>query len=212
MCSAFEIKRSSKQGESTVSKDFSSFLNVAVGGPQATGKSSLLRIVSQQRPEFEVIFFGEHLPDDFLALAPSEKGRIRGGVARRIASKLVRRDSVKIVDLHYLDLREPNPKIQPADFLSYFDLLVFLMAPPEVLLERRMADTTRNDRPMTLADVGEDVEAHLEYHVELVDVGMNATLMDCQAQPLDVAMELLRRIEAAIRPCSLTNESPSKYK
>jgi adenylate kinase len=195
-----------------VSKDFTSFLNVAVGGPQATGKSSVLRIVSQQCPEFEVIFFGEQLPVDFLALAPSEIERIRAEVARRIASKLARRDSVKIVDLHYLDLREPNPKIQPADFLSCFDLLVFLTAPPEVLLERRMADTTRNDRPMTLADVRRDVKAHLEYHDELVNVGMNAALMDCQAQPLDVVTELLRRIDSAMRPCSLTSDSPNKYK
>ena len=212
MCSAFAIKQSSKREESTVSKDFSSFLNVAVGGPQATGKSSVLRIVSQQRPEFEMIFFGEQLQDDFLVLAPSEKERIRAGVTRRIASNLARRDSVKIVDLHYLDLREPNPKIQPVHFLSCFDLLVFLTAPPKVLLERRMADTTRNDRPMTLADVRGDVEAHLEYHDELVNVGMNATLMNCQAQPLDIAMELLRRIDAAMRPCSLTSDSPSKYK
>ncbi len=195
-----------------MSKDFSRFLNVAVGGPQATGKSSVLRIVSQQRPEFEVIFFGEQLPADFLALAPSEIERIRAEVARRIASKLARRDSVKIVDLHYLDLREPNPKIQPADFLSCFDLLVFLTAPPEALLERRMADTTRNDRPMTLANVRRDVEAHLEYHDELLDVGMNTTLIDCQAQPLDVAMELLRRIDAAMKSCSLTSDSLSKYK
>lgn len=195
-----------------MSKDFSNFLNVAVGGPQATGKSSVLRIVSQQRPEFEVMFFGEQLPDDFLALAPSEIERIRAGIARRIASTLARRDSVKIVDLHYLDLREPNPRIQPAGFLSCFDLLVFLTAPPEVLLERRMADTTRNDRPMTLADVRRDVEAHLEYYDELVDVGMNVTLIDCQAQPVDVAIELLRRIDTAMRPCALTSESLSKYK
>ena len=62
-----------------MSNDFSTFLNVAVGGPPATGKSSVLRIVSQQRPEFEVIFFGEQLPDDFLALAQSEKERLRDG-------------------------------------------------------------------------------------------------------------------------------------
>jgi|SRR5215216_3776145 len=198
MCSASAIKQGNKRGDSTISKDFSSVVNVAVGGPQATGKSSALRIVSQQRPEFDVIFFGEQLPNDFLALAPSEIQRLRARVARRIASKLAHRDSVKIVDLHYLDLREANPKIQPADFLSCFDLLVFLTARPEVLLERRMADTTRNDRSITLTDIKADVDAHLEYHDELVDVGMNAILIDCQAQPLDVALELLRRIDAAV--------------
>lgn len=182
-----------------MSKVSSKFLNVAVGGPQATGKSSVLRIVSQQRPEFEAIFFGEQLPDDFPALAPSEIVRIRADVTKRIATTLALRDSVKIVDLHYLDLRESNSKIQPPDFLSCFDLLVFLTAPPQVLLERRMADTTRKERPMTLADLTEDVEAHLKYRNELVLSGMNTILMDCQPHPLEVSTELLRRIDSYMK-------------
>jgi len=183
-----------------VSKDFPGFLNIAVGGPQAVGKSSVLRIVSQQHPEFEVTFSGEELPADFLALAPSEKERIRTDVTRRITSSLARRDSVKIVDLHYLDFREANPRIQPTDFLSCFDLLVFLTAPPEVILKRRMADRNRMDRPTELGEVKREVEAHLEYRNTLVDAGRNTALIDCQPQLEDVAMKLMNLIDAGMQP------------
>ena len=114
----------------------SGFLNIAVGGPQGSGKSSVLRLVSQHHPEFEVMHFGDELPGEWLSLTPDQKKRIRAEVTKRISSNLARRDSVKIVDLHYLDLREHNPRIQTIDFLSCFDLLVFLTAPPEVLLHR----------------------------------------------------------------------------
>lgn len=179
-----------------MSKAFSSCANVAVGGPQAVGKTSALRALAQLRPEFDMIFFGEQLPDDFQDHTRAEKEHIRARAARRIASKLARRESVTVVDLHYIDLREPNPKIQQAEFLSCFDLMVFLNVSPEVLLERRTRDTIRKDRPMTLAHTRKDLGAHLKFFNELVRDGMAAALIESQGQPLDVAKELARHIDA----------------
>ena len=180
-----------------MSKAPSRFVNVAVGGPQAVGKTSALLALAQLRPEFDVIFFGEQLPDDFLDRTQAEKELARAMVTRRIASKLARRESVTVVDLHYLEIREPNPKIQPADFLSCFDLLVFLKAPPEALLRRRTTDTTRNDRPMMLSDLRKDLDVHFKYFNQLVSDGIEAVLIDCQGQPLDIVKELTWHIDQA---------------
>jgi hypothetical protein len=178
-----------------VSKTCSSLVNVAVGGPQAVGKSSALRALAQLRPEFDMIFFGEQLPSDFLDYSQAQKDHIRTRVAKGIASKMARGESVTVIDMHYLDLREPNPRVQRAGFLSCFNLLVFFNAPPEVLLVRRVADTSRPDRPMALASVRKEVDAHLEYFKELASHGTEAILIDCQRQPIEVAKELARHID-----------------
>ena len=178
-----------------VSNAPSRILNVAVGGPQAVGKTSTLRIISRLRPDIDILFFGEQLPATFQEESPAEKDRVRTEVAGHIASKLTRRERVTLVDLHYLDLREPNPRIQHPEFLVYFDLLVFLSVSPEALWKRRAGDTGRSNRPMQVAHVEREVDAHLRYFDELVSHGVNATLIDCQSQALEVAKKLLRQVD-----------------
>lgn len=170
---------------------------IAVGGPQATGKTTVLRVLKQLRPDFEVIFFGEQLPDDFAGLAQHEQERHRARVTSDISAQLGRDLAVTLVDLHYLDLRESEPRLQAPEFLGRFDLLVFLTAAPEVLLARRLADTKRSDRPSTLAALTRDVEAHLAYYEELAATGHAAILIDCHQPPDAVARDVLRSIDSS---------------
>lgn len=176
----------------------SPFLNIAIGGPQASGKSSVLRAISQQRPEFDVIYFGEQLPEEFADLDLNLRTQMREKVTGEIASSLMQRDSFKIVDLHYLDLREANPRIQPSQFLSCFDMLIFLELPSQILLDRRMADTGRRDRQMRIADIDTEVDAHSKYREELTKLGFNVVRIDAHEAPLDVANKLLRSIDMTV--------------
>ncbi|MFI0796046.1 AAA family ATPase [Micromonospora rubida] len=184
-------------------------MNVAVGGPQGVGKSSALRVLAGVRPDFDVVFFGDQMPDDFRDLRPADKQRIRAEVTDRIAARLARRARTTVVDLHYLDLREPDSSIQPADFLDHFDLLVFLLVPPETLLERRLADTSRADRPTTLPELRRDVDAHVASCDRLSSAGLPAVLIDCQGDPIGVAGQLLRHIDAGPSDFGLTLSAPN---
>jgi thymidylate kinase len=170
-------------------------INVAVGGPQGVGKSSAVRVLALLRPELRVVFFGDQLPDDFRSRSPQEKAALRARVAEQVLSRLASGGPATVVDLHYIDPREADPKIQRMGFLSHFDLLVFLTVPPEVLRERRAADRRRTDRSLIAAELGQDVRAHLDYFGELVAAGFEAVLVDCQGPPAEIARKLLDRID-----------------
>ncbi|MBO3741525.1 AAA family ATPase [Actinoplanes flavus] len=170
-------------------------INVAVGGPQGVGKSSALRQLALLRPEFRVMFFGDQLPDDFRSRSPQDKAALRAQVTERFLARMASGGPATVVDLHYVDPREADPKIQRMEFLSHFDLLVFLTVPLEVLRERRAADRSRTDRSLVAAELGQDVRAHLDYFGELVAAGFRAVLVDCQEPPTEIARKLLDRID-----------------
>ena len=172
-------------------------VTVALGGPQAVGKSSTLRALTALRPDIAVIFLGEQFAADFADQSPAERARIRAQVTARVAPRLARRDTVTIVDLHYLDLREPDPRIQDAALLARFDLLAFLTLPPEALLERRHSDADRADRPAGLAEAVRDIDAHLAYARELANRNVATVLLDGRHRPTQVARQLLQHIETA---------------
>jgi adenylate kinase len=116
-------------------------LNVAVGGPQGVGKSTVLRLLARQHPEYNMISVGDQFPADFSSLSAPDRARVRAQASELLSSRLLAdRGVVLLVDLHYLDLREPDPRVQPPEILAQFNLQVLLVAPVEVLLARRMSE------------------------------------------------------------------------
>lgn len=174
-------------------------LNVAVGGPQGVGKSTVLRLLARQHLDYEAISVGDQFPADFRSLSAVDKVRVRAQASDRLSSRLLaNRDAVLLVDLHYLDLREADPHIQPRDILALFNLHVLLIAPADVLLARRTSDPGRADRSVSIADAERDMSAHVEYFGRETALGSNSLVLDCRERPLEVARELQRHIEARL--------------
>jgi adenylate kinase len=172
-------------------------LNVAVGGPQGVGKSTVLRLLARQRLDYEAISVGDQFPADFRSLSAAGRARVRAQASERLSSRLVaNRDAVLLVDLHYLDLREPDPRVQPPEVLALFNLHVLLVAPAEILLARRRSDPSRADRSVSVADAERDVSAHVEYFGQATELGPNSLILDSREGPLEVAGELQRHIDA----------------
>ncbi|MES4889612.1 hypothetical protein [Streptomyces sp. NPDC096012] len=170
-------------------------LSVAIGGPQGIGKSTALRLLADRRPDYETLSVGDRFPPDFRSLPAADRARIRARASDRLESRLLaNRDTVVIVDLHYLDLREVDPRIQRPEVLARFDLHVLLVAPADVLLARRTCDSSRADRPVSIAEAERDVSAHVEYFGRDPALGPDKLVLDCQKSPLEVAQELHRHI------------------
>lgn len=174
-------------------------LNVAVGGPQGVGKSTVLRLLARQHLDYEAISVGDQFPADFRSLSAVDRARVRAQASERLSSRLLaNRDAVLLVDLHYLDLRESDPRVQPPEILAQFNLHVLLIAPADVLLARRMSDPGRADRSVSIADAERDVSAHVEYFGRETALGSNSLVLDCREGPLEVAGELRRHIDARL--------------
>ncbi|MFG2602333.1 hypothetical protein ACGFT2_02025 [Streptomyces sp. NPDC048514] len=174
-------------------------LSVAIGGPQGIGKSTALRLLADRHPDYETISVGDRFPADFRSLPAADRARVRAGAGARLESRLLaNRDGVVVVDLHYLDLREADPRVQRPEVLARFDLHVLLVAPADVLLARRTSDPGRTDRPVSLADAERDVAAHIEYFGREPALGPDALVLDCRPGPLEVARELHHHIAARL--------------
>jgi adenylate kinase len=170
-------------------------LNVAIGGPQGVGKSTVLRLLADQHPDYDAISVGDQFPPDLRSLPATARARVRARASERLESRLLaNRDAVVIVDLHYLDVREADPRVQRPELLAQFDLHVLLVAPADVLLVRRTSDPSRADRSVSIADAERDVSAHVEYFGQESALGPDALVLDCREGPLEVARELQRHI------------------
>jgi adenylate kinase len=179
-------------------------LSVAFGGPQGVGKSTVLRLLANQHPDYDAISVGDQFPPDFRSLPAPTRAQVRAQASERLESRLLaNRDVVVIVDLHYLDLREADPRIQRPELLAQFDLHVLLVAPADVLLARRASDSSRADRSVSIADAERDVYAHIKYFGQESALGPDALVLDCRKGPLEVLRELERHIDDrldALRP------------
>jgi len=174
-------------------------LNVAIGGPQGVGKSTVLRMLASGRPDFETISVGDQFPADFRALSDVERALVRHEASDRLSTRLrANQDRVLLVDLHYLDLRETVPRIQRSDILDLFDLHVLLSLPANVLLARRTSDPSREDRSVSIVDAERDLAAHLRYFRDRAINGQESLVLDCQKGPEEVAEELQRHIDAGL--------------
>ena len=172
-------------------------LNVAVGGPQGVGKSTVLRLLARRHPGYEVISVGDQFPAGFRSLSAADRARVRAQARERLSSRLLaNHDVVLLVDLHYLDLRESDPRVQPPEILAQFNLHVLLVAPADALLTRRTSDPSRADRSVSMADAERDVSAHVEYFGQETAFGPDSLVLDCREGPLEVAGELQRHIDA----------------
>ena len=171
-------------------------LSVAIGGPQGAGKSTVLRLLADQHPDYVSISVGDQFPPGFRSLPVTARARVRARACEWLGSQLLaNRKAVVIVDLHYLDLRESDPRVQPSKLLAQFDLHVLLVVPADVLLVRRISDSSRADRLVSLADAERDVRAHLEYFGQESTPGPDALVLDCREGPVEVARELQRHID-----------------
>lgn len=169
--------------------------HVAVGGPQGVGKSTAVRLLAGRCPTLDVLSIGEEFPDDFASLPPAGRRRVRADISERVAARLAAADGVVVADLHYLDHREPEPRLQPPELLAHFGLRIVLSAPPEVLLARRASDPTRADRSLALVDVRRDLLAHLRYAEHELGQDGRALVLDCGDDPDAVAKRLKDTIE-----------------
>lgn len=174
-------------------------LNVAIGGPQGVGKSTVLRLLASGRPDYEAISVGDQFPADFRTLSDAERARVRYVASERLATRLVaNRDGILLVDLHYLDLREADPRIQRLDVLGLFDLHVLLSLSVELLVGRRRADPSRRDRLVSAIDAERDLAAHLKYFRDEIALDWDSLVLDCRETPRHVADELERYVDAAL--------------
>lgn len=156
-------------------------LNVAIGGPQGVGKSTALRALARQRSDLRVISVGDRLPNGFRRMKERDRKRIRAGATNELCSELAQGDGITVVDLHYLDLAEPEPRIQPPALLALIELRIVLLVTPEVLCDRRREDPIRSDRSLDIADARSDVEAHLAYASD--ELGRDGVVVLIDAAP-----------------------------
>lgn len=171
-------------------------LKVAIGGPQGVGKSTLVSLVRSRQPDYLPFFVGEEFPPDFASRTHAERDLVRLEVGRRLETYMhANADRVLLVDLHYLDLRESDPRVQRPEILDLFDLHVLLTLTPELLAERRARDGTRMDRHRSLEAARRDVTAHLEYFHERKSGAAEWIVLDCAQEPGRLADELERNVD-----------------
>lgn len=189
-CSTRALRSPSDSRNESVDSETSPPLNVAVGGPQGVGKSTVLRLLRDQWPAVEVVSIGDQLPPDFKQLSATDRARARLQAGNVVLDRMTRQaGGVLLVDLHYLDMDEVDPRIQSSKFLERFSHHVLLIASPAAIESRRRSDTQRSNRSFDYRKIQRDVEAHTEYF--RLAMFPRSTVIDCERPPEAIAAAIV---------------------
>jgi adenylate kinase len=181
-------------------------LLVVVAGARGVGKTTVLRLLHEQRPEITLVLMSECLEalaaellgKDLERSSIQERHSLRAELGRRLARGLRSSEGIILFDTHLTDYREDAFRvIHDPEWLYALDVVLLLDAPARVIRVRRAADPSR-DREVDIAQIESERESERRALAEVGRCyGGKTAVIDASRTPDSVAMAIDGAILAA---------------